>query len=347
MRRLTIFLALLMLLTPAAQALTLPYPEDTVLSVVELTDAQRMLVEYLYTPVFNHEESIKLPRGTRYDDVSPAMNALMQDYPELFHLWQEYTVSYYRDTPEIAVAIQPQYLMNAEEAASIRTDLYVQACLLTDANPGAQALHDALCGLVVYGGDDKTCHTAVGALLEGRATCAGYANALTFLYRMAGIPCGMLVGETVDSHGITERHAWNIARLEDFTLIDATWNDQDRLGMNTHWYFGLSTRQMGEDHFPEAGQSVPPCGEQDNWHLRQGAIISTQAQADAAIRRLVDGETINLRITNDELYQQLAHGTYDYLTGYNERNPDAAFYGAYSVSCSDAQGCVVIRQIAE
>lgn len=347
MRKLALLMALLMLLTPAAQALTLPYPADTVLSVVELTDAQRTLMEYLYTPVFNQEESIELPRNTRYDDVSPAMNALMQDYPELFHLGREYTVSYYRDTPEIAASVQPQYRMSTEEAAFLRALLYANAYLLADANPSAQALHDAMCDLVVYRNDENPSQSAVGVLLEGKANCEGYANALTLLYRMAGIPCGMVVGDAVDSRGVAERHAWNIAYLMDFTLIDATWNDQDRLGMNTHWYFGLSTQQMGEDHFPEAGQSVPNCGEQDNWHLRQGAIISTQAQADAAIRRLVDGETLNLRITNDELYQQLAQDTYDYLDGYNQRNPDAAFYGAYSVSCSDAQGCVVIRQIRE
>ncbi len=347
MRRMTIFLALLILLTPAAQALTLPYPADTVLSVLELTDAQRTLVEYLYTPVFNQEESIKLPRGTRYDDVSPAMNALMQDYPELFHLSREYTIFYYRDTPEFAVSVQPQYRVSAEEAASLRVLLYTKAYLLADANPSAQALHDAMCDLVVYRDNENPSQSAVGVLLEGKANCEGYANALTLLYRMAGIPCGMVIGDGVDSDGIAGRHAWNIARLEDFTLIDATWNDQDRLGMNTHWYFGLSTRQMGADHFPEAGQSVPPCGEQDNWHLRQGAIISNQAQADAAIRRLVDGETLNLRITDEELYLHLVYDTNDFLDGYNERNPDAAFYGAYSVSCSDAQKCVVIRQIEE
>ncbi len=347
MRRLTIFLALLMLLTPEAQALTLPYSADTVLSVLELTDAQRTLMEYLYTPVFNQEERIKLPHGTRYNDVYPAMNALMQDYPELFHLAREYTVSYYRDTPEIAASVQPQYRMSAEEAASIRALLYTKAYLLADANPSAQALHDAMCDLVVYRDDENPSQSAVGVLLEGKANCEGYANALTLLYRMAGIPCGMVVGDAVDSYGIAGRHAWNIVRLGDFTLIDATWNDQDHLGLNTHWYFGLSTRQMGADHFPDAGQSIPPCGEQDNWHLCQGAVIFTQAQADAAIRRLVGGETLNLRLSNDELYQQLAHGTYDFLTGYNERNPDAAFYGAYSVTSSDAQGCVVIQQIAE
>ena len=64
----------------------------------------------------------------------------------------------------------------------------------------------------------------------------------------------------------------------------------------------------------------------------------------AALRLLIAGETVNLRITDAELYRQLAHATYDFITGYNERNPDVAFYGTYSVVSSDAQRCVIIQR---
>lgn len=344
MRKLLTLLSLIFLLCPAARALTLPYPEDTVLSVVELTDAQRALADYLYTPIFNGREDIDLPKGTRYDDVAPAMNVLMQDHPELFHLGRDYTVSYYRSAPEYATAIQPQYRMTSEEAASARAVLYAQAYLLADAYPDPEALHDALLGIASYGGDTETRHTAVGALLEGRATCEGYAQAMSLLCRMAGVPCGVVVGEAVDSAGVTERHSWNIADVNGFTLIDATWNDQDKLNLNTRWYYGLSTGQMGADHFPDATQSIPLCGGQANWHVLHGQVISTQAEADAALRRLVSGETVNLRVTDHALYHQLAHDTYDFITGYNERSPDAAFYGAYSVVSSDTQMCVILQR---
>lgn len=347
MRKLLSLLCLLTLFCPAAQALTLPYPADTVISVRDMTPAQRALAEALYVPIFNHEESIQLPGGTRYDDVPAAMEALMQDYPELFHLGRNYTVTYYWDKPEIAISVQPQYRMTAGEAASTRAALYVRAALLAEQYPIALSLHDAMCSLVVYGGEAESCNSAVGVLLEGYATCEGYAHALTLLYRMAGIPCGVVIGDAVDAGGVTERHAWNIVDLGDYTLIDATWNDQDHLGLNTHWYYGLSTRQMGADHFPDAGQRIPRCGEQDNWHVRQGRVIASVAQADAAIRHLVGGEVVNLRVTKEGLYRELAYGTYDFLTGYNERNSDAPFYGMYSVTCSDAQQCVVIRQVEE
>lgn len=344
MRKILLMLAMLLLFAPPAHALTLPYPEDTVLSVAELTAAQKALADYLYTPIFNHREKIDLPKGTRYDDVAPAMNALMQDYPELFHLGRDYTVTYYQDEPEYATALRPQYRMSSEEAASARAVLYAQAYLLADAHPDAASLHDALLNMVSYGGDTEMRHTAVGALLEGQATCEGYAQALTLLYRMAGIPCGVVVGEAVDSAGVTERHSWNIANVNGFTLIDPTWNDQGSLGLNTRWYFGLSTAQMATDHTPDAGQSIPLCGDQASWHALHGQVISTQAEADTALRRLVSGETVNLRVTDSALYTLLAHDTYDFIDSYNERNPDAAFYGAYSVVFSDAQRCVILQR---
>ena len=96
MRKLLALLALMSMLIPAAHAaeLSLPYAASTVLSVADLTAAQRDLAHFLYTPVFNGEAKITLPKGARYDDVSAAMEALMQDYPELFHLGRDYTLGY-------------------------------------------------------------------------------------------------------------------------------------------------------------------------------------------------------------------------------------------------------------
>lgn len=347
MRKLLALLALMAMLIPAAHAaeLSLPYAASTVLSVADLTAAQRDLAHFLYTPVFNGEAKITLPKGARYDDVSAAMEALMQDYPELFHLGRDYTIGYYSNRPEIATWVEPQYRLSPQDAADARAVLYAQAYLLADAAPDAVALHDRLCSLVTYGGDTELRHTAVGALLQGQATCEGYAQALTLLYRMAGIPCGVVVGEATDSAGVTERHSWNIANLNGPTLIDATWNDQNHLGLNTHWYFGLSAGQMGVDHTPDADQRIPPCSDQANWHRVNGQIITTQAEADAALRRLVDGESLNLRITDAALYAALAQDTYGYLGGYNERHPEHAFYGAYSVTASDAQMCVILQRV--
>ena len=345
MRKLLLCLIFMLCLPIAAGALTLPYPEGTVLSVQVLTEAQSALVETLYTPIFNMEENIALPKGTRYEDAEAAMTALTRDYPELFHLGRNYSLSYYAHAPEYATAVIPQYRMSAEEAAAKRAELYAAAYLAVAQNADPLALHDHICAVVSYGGETEMAHTAVGALLEGQATCEGYAQALTLLYRMAGIPCGIVTGTAVDAHGRADRHAWNIADIDGYCLIDATWNDQEHLGLNTHWYYGLSTGQMAADHTPDPELRVPLCTGEANWHDRHGYIIHDADQADRFIRRLVAGETINLRMPERTMYTALTDDFSTWLEHYNERNPDAPFYGSYSMTCSDAQQCIILQRV--
>ena len=345
MRKLIFFLILLLGLIVPAGAMALPYEAETVLSVQALTAEQAALAEYLYTPIFNMEENIPLPRGTRYADAEAAMTALTRDYPELFHLGRNYSLSYYTLAPEYATAVLPQYRMTAQEAADKRARLYVAAYLAVSENPDPLALHDHVCAVVTYGGDTDMAHTAAGALLDGQATCEGYAQAVTLLYRLAGIPCGVVTGTATDSRGRTDRHAWNIADIDGYCLIDATWNDQEHLGLNTCWYYGLSTGHMAADHTPDPELRIPLCGAQANWHDRQGYLISSADEADAAIRRLVAGETINLRIPDRAMYTALTVHLSAWLESYNQRNPNSPFYGSYSMTCSDSQQCVVIQRV--
>ena len=213
---------------PAARAeLPLVYPAETVISVIRLTEVQRSLAEYLYRPVLAGETKITLPEGTRYDDVGPALQSLMLDYPELFHLGHTYTITYWQNEPDVAIAVSPAYRMDARTADALRQQLYGSVLTLVQADGTAVGLHDALVERVTYGGTDDMRHTAVGALLYGTATCEGYAQALSLLYRMAGIPCGVVTGSAFS--GLSrqwESHAWNVMNLGGFSLIDATWRAQ-------------------------------------------------------------------------------------------------------------------------
>lgn len=341
-----LFLAAFLWPGSALAASGLPYDADTVVSVLALTQEQEELVSFLYAPVLRHETKIVLPERTRYDDLSAAMNSLMQDYPEMFHLHKEFSIGYERSAPEIALYVTLEYRMGVKEAQLLREELYAVARDLAARYATAEALHDVLVARVSYGGSDDMRHTAAGALLNGVATCEGYAQALTLLYRMAGIPCGMITGVATNSEGRTDGHAWSIADMGGYTLIDATWNDQERLGLNTHWYFGLSTAQMYADHRPDSNQHIPACGNHANWHVQRGTAIRTREEAFAAIRTLVHfGGTVNLRVENERLYHALAIGTGDFLDAYNAASePEDCFYGSYSVVRSDAQMCVIITK---
>lgn len=343
MRKL-IALLLALCLIPCALAESRPYPDSTVLSVLTLTDAQRRLADFLYGPILRGETHIDLPDKTLYDDVSTAMGCLMQDYPELFHLGRNYSVGYYRNKPEYATWLEPTYRMDAAEAASLREQLLAQARLAADFSPDLDVILDVLCQSVLYGGNEEMRHTAVGPLLQGAATCEGYAQAVALVCRMKGIPCGVIIGNATDNAGRTDRHAWNLLRMNGYTLLDLTWNDQNGIGLNTRWYYGLSTRQMAADHLPDAGQNIPHCGEQDNWHAQRGLVIATEAELLSALRMFSREGQINLRFADSALYARAAHDTHALLDDFNRACPEDAFYGAYSIVHSDAQLCVILQR---
>ncbi len=349
MRKLLSLLLVLLLLIPCAvparAELPLVYPAETVISVLHLTDAQRALAAYLYQPVLAGETRIDLPKGTRYRDVGPAMQCLMLDYPELFHLGRSYTISYWQNEPELAVAVTPEYRMDAAAAEELREQLYAEALSMIRMNGTAVGLHDALLERVTYGGDSELRHTAVGALLYGTATCEGYSQALTLLYRMAGIPCGLVTGTAVESAtGQVQNHSWNIIYMGEYSLVDATWNDQEGAGINTHWYFGLSTRQMAADHTPDDDIVLPHCTDNASWHRRKGGYAATQEEAFLAVQMLVTtGAPFNLRITDATLYRAIVQDTAAFLDAYNAWCPEGmAFYGRYSYLSCDAQQCIII-----
>lgn len=342
-------MAALLCLCSAQAELPLAYPADTVLSAAPLTKAQRRLAEYLYSPIMNGEERIELPEGTRYDDVGPAMHSLMLDYPEMFHLHRSYTVSYYQNKPDVATAVNVQYRMSGEAAQVTRAAMYEAAMNILAYADTPEAIHDALAARVTYGGTTEMRHTAAAALLTGQATCEGYAQALSLLYRLAGIPCGVISGTAVRSDGLQESHAWNIAAIGGFTLIDATWNDQDSTGFCTEWYFGLSTEQMAADHTPDADLAIPPCGVQANWHVRSGNQAESLTDVLEAVARMVrDGTPVNLRVTDAELYRRIVTDPGSILEEYNAWcAPGEEFYGGYTWMNSDAQQCVIISRVQE
>ncbi len=313
MARLTALLLALMFLCPAAAtADMMPYPEEMVISVVPLTKVQKDLVMYLYPRVINCETDIPLPAGTLKTDITQAIVSLQKDYPELFHIKGGFTTWSYSDAPDVATSVSVEYAMSYAESQRVRQQIHALAMEMIARGGDALSLHDQLVEHITYDNSDKsTCHNLMGPMLKGRSVCEGYAQAMAFVYRLAGIPCGIIEGDT--SEGL---HAWNIAYINGYTLIDATWNDQE---WNHHWYYGLSTERMGLDHFPTAGQNIPYCGEQDNWYVQHGRRITRMEEAFPALRDLaVKREPAFLWVDDPSLYARIIADPWMLINAYNE-----------------------------
>ena len=125
----------------------------------------------------------------------------------------------------------------------------------TDAEK-ALYLHDYIVLNVSYElvGDHQT---AFGALLDGKAVCAGYADAYLRLLTAVGIRAYTIVGTADNGDGEPFPHAWTLLYLDGKCVYtDVTWDDPFVNGEKqedniSYTYFQLSYEQISLDHFPD------------------------------------------------------------------------------------------------
>ena len=125
----------------------------------------------------------------------------------------------------------------------------------TDAEK-ALYLHDYIVTNVSYElvGDHQT---AYGALLDGKAVCAGYADAYQRLLAAVGIRAYTIVGTADNGDGEPFPHAWTLLYLDGKCLYtDVTWDDpfvdgEQRDDNISYTYFQLSLEDISRDHFPD------------------------------------------------------------------------------------------------
>ena len=271
-----------------------PYPAETMLSVRMMPPGERSLRNFLYPKLMAQEGSIQLPAGTSYNLLVQTLDNMRNDYPELFHI-ESYRVHYQRNQPDVAQSISPNYLCSAEEASALRKQLLETAQSWVNENPDPLALYERLVLNATYSPDSMWQHTAVGALLYGEATCAGYAQAISLLYRLAGIPCATIIGEASDTSGETGLHAWNVTN---FGFLDATWGAAFD-GHVFHSNYAMGEADMSIDHTPNRGYTFPDLSGVPNYYQAHGLYVSTEQELLTQLMRLVDGETVEIQLSPD------------------------------------------------
>lgn len=177
-------------------------------------------------------------------------------------------------------------------------------------------LHDYLVLRCDYNTEALSPFTAYGALVEGRATCQGYADAMHLLLSGAGF-------ETVFTTGIgdseTVKHKWNYVKTSDgkWYIIDPTWDDpqgkEDKSYIG-YEYFMISEEMLLTDHqetFISPYYTLPVADSMElSYHVMSGYQAETfdevceiiKAQATEAVK---NGEKyIYLRCASKELFDE-------------------------------------------
>lgn len=252
-------LSLLMALIPAADAAEFA---DTGYSCLQ-TDGQR----YAYTAIvdgllrFQTRIPLNADQVLTEEDISFVREMIQSDHPELFWFADRYR---YEHNDGIVVTVMPEYAVsvNGTSVTAAGEEMYTAiaavsgaAQTILDAMPSgltdyetALYLHDYLANTVVYE-DTENDQTIYGALVEGRAVCAGYTRAYQYLLGLAGIKSWYVAGLADNGSGEgPENHAWNLVWLDGSCYYtDVTWDDTEN-GIY-HTYFCIPMEEIEDDHY--------------------------------------------------------------------------------------------------
>lgn len=232
------------------------------------------------------------------------------------------------------VGITLSYKVDYVEEAARRTEALMSAIEHAVANvpdgsdyEKIKYLHDFLVLNCDYNEDATSPFTAFGALVEGRATCQGYADAMHLLLTKAGF-------DTVFTTGIGDsaavKHKWNYVKTSDGTwyIVDPTWDDpkgKEDKSYIAYDYFMISEQMLLTDHqetFVSPYYTLPAAESMElNYHIVSGYYASNfdevvsiiKAQATEAVK---NGEKyIYLRCADktlfDEANERLFQGDYE------------------------------------
>lgn len=191
------------------------------------------------------------------EDIKRGCEMVTKDFPELF--WFDGAVSISVDGSRISVtpagySVNGKRISNKNDLRPYQNQLDKAVEKVMSKIKGnysdyeiAHTFHDYLVENVYYvaQGDHQT---AYGALVGGKAVCAGYARAYQLLMHTAGIRCFYISGESYDPTGQRVAHAWNLVWLDGLCYYsDVTWDDQSNDLF--HEYLNLSKEEISKTHF--------------------------------------------------------------------------------------------------
>ena len=179
----------------------------------------------------------------------------------------------------------------------------------------AKAIHDYLVVNVDYDYENycantipAECYTALGALKNKYAVCAGYAKAFKLLCELAGLECDYVTGTAGGPH------AWNQVKVSGkWYNVDVTWDDPVSTGKafddhryNRYSYFLISDELMYKNH--KANNAKHTCSSSLHtkayeagapWASTSYTYVKTEAEVNAAVKKAIDANSTEIRITWD------------------------------------------------
>lgn len=302
-----------------------------------LNEAQQKSYEAILAELPSFPERIAIETLTEAE-MESLIAALNYDNPDLFYLSNQY--GWINSGPQAYFA--PQYIVDAPQA---NTDLAQLKLLVGQILGNLTAtmsdyekelyLHDWLvthCDYdesVLGAADRGYASTPMGALVQGKAICEGYAKSMLMLMNMADIENFLVTGNATDNQGNVQSHMWNIVTLDGQNYhLDATWDDpvaedpESKIALR-HTYVNMTDDSIQLDHSSFDPAQTQCKAEDFNFFIQENAyFLSYRSNEEARVRELIEammaqgGNTLELRFADSEAYADAKRELLDNQTIY-------------------------------
>ena len=185
------------------------------------------------------------------------------------------------------------------------------------------AIHNYLVENCKYGyvegaeSQNSTAYSSYGALVDGKAVCDGYSQAMKLLCDLEGISCDIVIGSAKG-----ENHAWNCVKLDgEWYQVDTTWDDPkpDNPDMLQYTYFNMTSEQTRLEHSWEEENYPEASGTKYNYYVKNDLVCEDHNDFVAKCQSIIDEsapELVQLQVKDydeatydDELFQEILHNT--------------------------------------
>lgn len=296
---------------------TIPSDKSDSYAYTLLSDEAKVLYDTVLTAVKGFRPQIKFKQPPRLELLISVYSMIFGSETNLQYM----AATFKYDSDPVSVMML-SYTETADSIAKLQTKTEAAAAMIILEVEGLsdyeklRFFHDRLIENCDYDLEEKYQMYAYGALVLGRATCQGYANAFALLCDKAGIK-NIIVKGTAG-----EAHMWNKVKLgESWYNIDATWDDPDKAGtpgLILYDYLlvpdeDLSARELSPSlvEYPTADSLA------DNYYSKNSLLVTSSGEAKNLLYNIyldavAEGKTyVSIKCDSAETYSAVVTDLFD------------------------------------